>query len=156
MFRDLITRGSFVIYLELRSDVEGDTSLMSRNRSRSRQEPVLRDARRVAQYAKERMRHGETNVKGYVFNSMAMAQIEALFDGLPPEEPVMNAARESLETCREILADMAGKVCNAGFDSGISNGVVSPLGDFDGQFDFLDDGNWELTRRRDWAKYFAP
>ncbi|KAL4894751.1 hypothetical protein BDV59DRAFT_163801 [Aspergillus ambiguus] len=144
MFRDLITRGAFIIYLELTSDMDADASLLSRIRKRARQEPVLRDAQRVAQYAKERMRHGETNVKGYVFIRMATAQIEALFDGSPQEEATMNAARESLETCRQILSDMAAKATGVGIEPGISNGVPTPLESLDGQFDFLDDGSLDF------------
>ncbi|GLI73437.1 hypothetical protein PoHVEF18_001654 [Penicillium ochrochloron] len=144
MFRDLITRGAFTLYLELTSDIDADASLVSRSRNRTRQEPILRDARRVAQYAKERMRHGETNVKGYVFISMATAQIEALFDGSSPEEAAMNAARESLETCREVLEAMAVKASGVETESGVSDGVTPLFGDVDGQFDFLDDGSWEF------------
>lgn len=144
MFRDLITRGAFTLYLELTSDIDADASLVSRSRNRARQEPILRDARRVAQYAKERMRHGETNVKGYVFISMATAQIEALFDGSSPEEAAMNAARESLETCRVTLEAMAVKAWGVETESGVSDGVTPLFGDVDGQFDFLDDGSWEF------------
>ncbi|KAJ5798984.1 uncharacterized protein N7503_006489 [Penicillium pulvis] len=146
MFRDLITRGSFILYLELTSDINADTSLVSRGRSRSRHEPILRDARRVAQYAKERMFHGETNVKGYVYISMATAQIEALFDGSFPEEAAMDAARDSLETCRRILEVMAAKGSASVVEaqSDVTDGVTSPLGDPEGQFDFLDDGSWDF------------
>lgn len=144
MFRDLITRGALILYLELTSDINADASLASRSRNRARQEPILRDARRVAQYAKERMRHGETNVKGYVFLSMSTAQIEALFDGSEPEEAAMNAARDSLEMCREILEAMAVKASGVGTESGVSNGVTPLLGDLDGQFEFLDDGSWDF------------
>lgn len=146
MFRDLITRGSFILYLELTSDINADTSLISRGRNRARQEPILRDVRRVAQYAQERMCHGETNVKGYVYISMATAQIEALFDGSLPEEEAMNAARESLETCRGILAAMAVKASSSVVEShsDVPDEVMSPLGDLEGQFDFLVDGSWDF------------
>jgi hypothetical protein len=146
MFRDLITRGSFILYLELTSDINTDTSLISRGRNRARQEPILRDNRRVAQYAQERMCHGETNVKGYVYISMATAQIEALFHGSLPEEAAMNAARESLETCRGILAAMAVKASSSVVEShsDVLDEVMSPLGDLEGQFDFLVDGSWDF------------
>jgi hypothetical protein len=144
MFRDLITRGAFILYLELTSEIDADASLVSRSRNRARQESILHDARRVAQYAKERMRHGETNVKGYVYISMSTAQIEALFDGSSAEEAVMDAARESLETCRGILEEMAVKASGVDTGSGVSDGVTPLLGDLDGQFDFLDDGSWDF------------
>lgn len=143
MFRDLITRGFFILYLESTSDIDADASLVSRSRNRARRELILRDAQRVAQYAKERMLHGETNIKGYVYLSMSTAQIEALFDGSSPEEAVMNAARESLEICRGILETMAVKASGVEIESGVSDGVASLLGDLDGQFD-LEDGSWEF------------
>ena len=107
LFRDLITRGAFILYLELTSNIDADASLASRSRNRFRRESILRDAQRIAQYAKGRMLHGETNIKGYVFISMSTAQLEALFEGSSPEEAAMKAARESLEMCRGILEAMA-------------------------------------------------
>ena len=144
MFRDLITRGAFILYLELTSEIDADASLVSRCRNRARQESILRDARRVAQYAKERMRHGETNVKGYVYISMSTAQIEALFDGSSPEKAVMNAAKESLETCRGILEAMAMTASGVETEGGASDGVTPLSGDLEGQFDFLADGSWDF------------
>ncbi|KAJ5370597.1 uncharacterized protein N7496_006689 [Penicillium cataractarum] len=143
MFRDLITRGAFILYLESTSDIDADISLVSRSRNRARRESIIRDAQRVAQYAKERMLHGETNIKGYVYISMSTAQIEALFDGSSPEEAAMTAARESLETCRGILEAMAVKASGVDTGSAVSDGVTSLLGDLDGQFD-LDDGSWDF------------
>ncbi|RDW81261.1 putative C6 transcription factor [Aspergillus mulundensis] len=54
MFRDLITRGALVIFLELSPDTEADASIFAKRRNRARQEPLLQDARRVVQYAKDR------------------------------------------------------------------------------------------------------
>lgn len=54
----------------------------------------------------DRLWYGETNMRGYLFVCMAMAQVEALLDGLPVEEAV-NAAGQSLAVCRDILESMA-------------------------------------------------
>lgn len=106
MFRDIITRGVFMIYLELNSELETGISMFAKRRNRARQMSLLSDVHRVLQYSKDRMCHGETNVKGYYFLSIAVAQSEALLDGLPTDSAISHAAHESLTTCREILKTM--------------------------------------------------
>lgn len=143
LFRDLITRGAFVLYLELSSDIDSRASLISQNRSRPRQESILRDLRRIAHYAKDRMFHGETNVKGYVFINMATAQMEALFDGSPPKEYVLHAAKDSLETCRQVLEAKATKASSTGTEPGVFTDM-SLFEDLDENFDFLGYETWNF------------
>ncbi|KAF4169677.1 hypothetical protein CNMCM6936_006836 [Aspergillus lentulus] len=107
MYRDIVTRGAVVIFLELITQLEANNSIFSRQRNRARREPLLEDARKVVQYTHDRLWSGETNVRGYLFARMAMAQVEALLDGLPAKEAVINAASQSLAVCRHILESMA-------------------------------------------------
>lgn len=45
MFRDIITRGALVIYMELISQLEADGSTFTKKRNRARREPLLENAR---------------------------------------------------------------------------------------------------------------
>ncbi|KAL4802414.1 hypothetical protein BDV18DRAFT_146706 [Aspergillus unguis] len=144
LFRDLITRGAFVLYLELSSEIDSRASVISQNRSRPRQESILRDLGRIAHYAKDRMFHGETNVKGYVFINMAAAQMEALMDGSPPEEYVMRAAKDSLETCRQVLVAKATTSSSIGTELAVSHTDMSLFEDLDEHFDFLRCEAWNF------------
>ncbi|KAF7136724.1 hypothetical protein CNMCM5793_006042 [Aspergillus hiratsukae] len=107
MYRDIITRGAVVIFLELVTQLEASNSIFSKQRNRARREPLLEAARKVVQYTHDRLWYGETNVRGYLFACMAMAQVEALLDGRPVKEAVINAASQSLAVCRKILESMA-------------------------------------------------
>ncbi|KAL4779072.1 fungal-specific transcription factor domain-containing protein [Aspergillus varians] len=151
MFRDLITRGALVIFLELSPDPETDTSVFARKRHRVRLEPLLQDARRVVQYARDRASHGDMNVKTYVYLRMMLAQAEACLDGDGGglvKEAVSSAMREGLGICRDILQVTA---ANCAEDSSArhpdlefwAGGMVSPMridgngdSDLDGLFDF--------------------
>jgi hypothetical protein len=103
MFRDLITRGALVVFTELYIRVEASFSTFVPKRNRIRLEPLLEDARKIVQYAQDRLHHGETNVNGYLFICMAMAQLQAMLDGSSVQEATANAANECLETCKNIL-----------------------------------------------------
>lgn len=150
MFRDIITRGASLIFLELCPDLEGDTSIFARRRDRARQQPLLQDAHRVVQYARDRMCHGETNVKVYVCLSMMMAQAESSLNGLPAKEAMSKALHESLETCHDLLKAMAVRSSTNATDLGMgsweSGGIMMPLSaDLDAGFDFLGGGNLDLS-----------
>jgi hypothetical protein len=82
MYRDIVTRCAVVIFLELITQLEANNSIFSKQRNRARREPLLEDARKVVQYTHDRLWYGETNVRGYLFARMSMAQVEALLDGL--------------------------------------------------------------------------
>lgn len=146
MFRDLITRGALHIFLELSPDLSEDTSIFAKKRQRARREPLLDDARRVVRYAKDRISHGDTNVKAYVCLSMMLAQAEARLDGLPLKEAVANATRDSLNVCRDTLQATATACATNTRHPDLeswTNGVTSPLHldanfdeDLDGLFNF--------------------
>ncbi|OKL55585.1 hypothetical protein UA08_09174 [Talaromyces atroroseus] len=103
MFRDIITRGALLIFLELAPDPEIETSNSAKRRSHARQSVLLEDARRVVQYAEDRMRHGETNVKGYEFLRMMLVQAEGRFSGLLTDGDLPKSLNDGLDTCHEIL-----------------------------------------------------
>lgn len=53
----------------------------------------------------ERIRHGETNIKGYMFFSMALAQADG-----QDEKGLLIAARDSLEKCLELLGTLKARI----------------------------------------------
>ncbi|GFF47084.1 6-hydroxynicotinate 3-monooxygenase [Aspergillus udagawae] len=152
MYRDIITRGALAIFQELITQLEANNSIFSKRRNRARREPLLEDARKVAQYTHDRLWYGETNVRGYLFVCMATAQVEALLDGLPIKEAVINAASQSLTECRDILETMAASSLST---SASPPDIVSwTYGDIlavptvaDADFDFLntDNINFDLS-----------
>jgi hypothetical protein len=148
MFRDIITRGALAIYVELTSSLESGISHFARERNRSRQFQLMEDAQKLVQYAESRMRHGETNVKGYVFLNMATARVQALFEDISPEEAIRKAARDSLNTCHGILSGMvvenAENSLRADFQSHSVDGIFSPQVTSDSAFNFLEDPNLNI------------
>lgn len=148
MFRDIITRGALMIYLELHKSHESDISILAKRRNRARQEPLLKDAHRVVRYAKDRMCRGETNVKGYLFLRIATAQAEAVLDGLPVEQAMENAALESLDDCESILGSMSTDLSSNGGDSNPEawrhDEIMCTPTAFDVGLGFLDDDNFSF------------
>ncbi|KAJ5893193.1 transcriptional regulator family: Fungal Specific TF [Penicillium tannophilum] len=144
MFRDIITRGALMIYLELNSSFGSEISIFAKSRHRAHQQMLINDAHRVVQYARDRMSYGETNVKGYLSLSMATAQVEALIEGSSVEEAMSNAAQESLNTCHRILTELADRKENYSIDpeleSWIFHDTVTPPGAMDSDFGFFNDG----------------
>ncbi|KAL5050604.1 hypothetical protein BDW71DRAFT_103576 [Aspergillus fruticulosus] len=159
MFRDLITRGALVIFLELTPDVEENASIFAKQRSRARQAPHLQDARRLVQYAKDRVLQGDMNVKTHVCLSMMLAQAEARLDDSPAKEAVSKALHESLAKCRDILQRRADAVTADTSHRELelcANDISSQEldihidSDFDGLFDFGFTGSdmslqWPIT-----------
>ncbi|KAE8313080.1 hypothetical protein BDV41DRAFT_564603 [Aspergillus transmontanensis] len=150
MFRDFITWGAMFIFLELCPEPDADMSMFARKSNRARHQPLLQDARRVVQYARDRMWNGETNVKVYVCLSMMMAQAEARLDGLPVKDAITKALHESMGVCHSLLKAMAanssGRTTDPVLDSWASSGLMMPLfADLDADFDFLGDGNLDMS-----------
>lgn len=147
MFRDIITRGALIIHLELNAGQESNISILAKRRARARQEPLLKDARRVVQYAKDRLCEGETNVKGYSYLRIATAQIEAMLDGSSAEQAMKDAALESLEECETILSGMSAYLnsdaVNYSSEAWGYNGTMSTPTILDGNFDFLGDESFD-------------
>lgn len=149
MFRDIITRGALMIYLELNSELETGISMFARQRNRARQMSLLHEFHRVLQYSKDRMCHGETNVKGYFFLSIATAQSEALLNDLPADSAISNVAHESLATCRKILKTMeldnSNNAIHPSLDLGGYSGMVSPPMASGSGFDFLENEDFDFN-----------
>lgn len=149
MFRDIITRGALVIYMELISQLEADGPTLTKKRNRARREPLLEDARKVVRYAHDRLLYGETNVKGYLYVSVAMAKAEALLDGSSVKDATINATSRSLAMCQNILKSMAVNPLSNGasqFDVGHRSydDTVPIPSVIEADFDFLNDGGMDF------------
>ncbi|CAI4213219.1 unnamed protein product [Parascedosporium putredinis] len=70
-------------------------------------EGLKRTLRSMLALSLERVRAGETNVKGHMFLQMILAQAEAKEAGVPCELHIATAARESLELCYGVLRERA-------------------------------------------------
>lgn len=149
MFRDIITRGAMMLYVEINSNIENDASSLLHRRHRANQELLIQDAHRVVQYAKDRMCAGETNVKGYLFLSMSTAHIEATLSGSSSEVAMRSAAKESLDTCRQILMDLAGRKPSGstppGFETWMHNDEPTPPEGLLSDFDIFNDGGFDFN-----------
>lgn len=91
-------------------DVETQLRDGSLHRTALHREPLKQVVRALLAVAAERTRGrgGETNVKGHMFLSLVLAQVEAMEEEGTVEEGVVvavaRAARDSLEVCEELLS----------------------------------------------------
>ncbi|KAL4885994.1 hypothetical protein BJY04DRAFT_230200 [Aspergillus karnatakaensis] len=140
MFRDIITRGALLIFLEIVPAPESETSIFAKRRNRAHRESMLREARRLVQYARDRIFCGDMNIKLYVWPRMMVAQAEALLDELPVDEAIARAMHEGLNECHAILREVAASASGVvpGSDPGFwaSNPVSPPDLDFNFDSDF--------------------
>lgn len=149
MFRDIVTRAAILIFSESSPDPEAESSSLAKRRDYARQETLLRDARCVVQYAKERLHYGETNVKVYIFYNMMLAQAEARLNGQSEEDAVSRTLHESVDVCYIMMQDMvAGASISAGpstasFEESLNRS--DNFGEsFDRGFDYIQDSDFNL------------
>lgn len=146
MFRDIITRCGIIIFMELNPKPGVSASIFAKQRSRAHQEPLVEDARRVVQYAKDRVSHGDMNLKTYVSFATMMAQVEARLNGADPETHMLESADESINLCHSILQTMATETAqytpNFELDPQVSSHSVPSSGDLDLGFEPWDDNDF--------------
>lgn len=155
MFRDILTRGALLVFLELITQLENESSTFVKKRNQARREPFLEDARNIVQYAQDRLSYGETNVRGYVFVSMAMGQVDAMLSDSSTKEAIVKSASESLEVCHGILRSTAANLLSRiTIDPNVAGGIgcdamAIPSVD-DINFDFMNDGNIDFELAGSW------
>ena len=104
LFRDILTHGSFMIWIQLINTCLGtDMTPFAQQRRIQQQNELLKVADRITEYTKERMRCGDTSVKAYIFVAITTAQIRALRDGKPVDDAISQTVRESLAGSEDIL-----------------------------------------------------
>ncbi|KAH8802922.1 fungal-specific transcription factor domain-containing protein [Xylogone sp. PMI_703] len=102
-FREIVRHGTISLTLELLNQIEEDSQGLSVQQNKQNREPLFRLLRDMILLLAERIKIHENNVKGHLFMSMSLAQIEATEAGIPPESVFADAARASLTTCYELM-----------------------------------------------------
>ena len=99
---------------------------------------LLAIVKEIPALIEERFKFGETNVKGYVYLKMAMAQIEATDAGLDPKPLMMEAAKLSASHCLELL--------DAEVSTGVDGNVTSQENSYTGGMAITPDGTeqWDM------------
>jgi hypothetical protein len=155
MFRDILTRGAMLVFLELITQLENENSAFVKKRNQARREPFLKDARNIVQYAQDRLWYGETNVKSYVFVSMAMGQVDAMLSDSSTKDAIIKSASESLVVCHGILRStsanvLSGVTADPDVTCGIGGDAVGIPSVDDINFDFMNDGNIDFGLAGSW------
>jgi hypothetical protein len=103
LFRNVPLQAAITVASELIKQLKEDaSSFTSTSTSRSRRElqTTIED---YVELLGNRIRAGETNVKGFVMFSCVLAQINAMQSGAGVEEEIFKASTDSLRGCGEIL-----------------------------------------------------
>lgn len=155
MFRDILTSGAMLVFLELITQLENESSAFVKKRNQARREPLLEDARNLVQYAQDRLWYGETNVKSYVFVNMAMGQVDAILSNSSTKDAIVKSASESLVVCHGILRSTAANLLSrVTMDTNVACGIggdavaMPSIDDID--FDFMNDGNMDFGLAGSW------
>ncbi|KAH6698135.1 hypothetical protein BKA61DRAFT_246673 [Leptodontidium sp. MPI-SDFR-AT-0119] len=154
--KGLLVHACIVIFAEILAQLDEETSFTDQSRlAREPLKQLLRDA--VTLLAK-RIELAENNVKGHLFISVVLAQIEALEDGANPEQCVMEAGYKSVAMCLELLKRrIPGRVSAGDYDRHVEDGT-SPdgigvgIGEVqDPRMDFtMDDWNMDFNLPESW------
>jgi hypothetical protein len=131
----------FLISVEIRTRIEEEESLDVLN-IRPDLLAVMNDAKALNLRCIE---VGETNTKGYLFMSLALAQIDALRRGATKEETpllLIKAAEDAEEDCLSILEHFAAKGQNEKNGDGLDSSSTNPLPEMVGDWDFMVSGNF--------------
>ncbi|KAI0387465.1 hypothetical protein F5Y04DRAFT_4916 [Hypomontagnella monticulosa] len=146
MFREGLRYAMTVLTRELVVQVEAQRVDGTLRRNSQYVELLKKNVSDMVSLSLERIRQGETNVKGPMFLSMIMAHVEAVEEGVSGELKLAQSARETLDLCYNILRARAGGVSppcmdNAGFTPRSLDSWLGGYGldlDFDSDF-FLPD-----------------
>ncbi|KAM4058866.1 fungal zn(2)-Cys(6) binuclear cluster domain-containing protein [Hirsutella rhossiliensis] len=110
LFREGFRYASAIISLELVTQVEAQRRDGTLHRNAQYRDFLKHAMRDMIALSSERIRQGETNIKGHMFLSMLMAQVEAMEADTPcdVELQIARSARDSLEFCHDLLRTRAG------------------------------------------------
>ncbi|KAI1470474.1 uncharacterized protein F4812DRAFT_267491 [Daldinia caldariorum] len=137
MFREAFRSAMIVITRELLTQIEAQRSEGIGHRNSQDVETFKKAVKEMTALSIERIRQGETNVKGPMFLSMIMAQVEAIEEGIPCDLRVAQSAKESLELCVSLLEERAGTVSSpCPSNIGLTPNSLDPGYGMDLDFDF--------------------
>jgi hypothetical protein len=155
MFRDVLIRAAILILLELITQLENDSSEFAKRRNQDRREPLLKSARRIVQYAEDRLWHGETNIKAYMFVSVTLGQVNALIANSSIKDAIVETANEKLIIAGNILRSRAANMQSgtasapdSAYDAGDEAITMALLEGIDS--DFMGEGNIDSGLASSW------
>jgi hypothetical protein len=128
-FKSLMVHVAMVIFSELYTQLDEDSTVAEHDKAtRQSLKQSLRD---IIDLAAERISAGENNVKGHLFMSVVLAQLEAIEAGVDAERAVLDAASKSADLCYNLL------VARISADMDIpTEGSMNEILDFGGVQDF--------------------
>ncbi|KAJ5349646.1 hypothetical protein N7541_007373 [Penicillium brevicompactum] len=126
LFREGIWCAMTVISIELLAQTEAQSIDGTLHRNHRYIGLLKNIATDLLSISVERIRQGESNVKGHMFMSMIIAQVEAKQSGVDSEFSIAKSAESSLELCHGLLMTLADTVSLAhssdgDFESGASH-----------------------------------
>ncbi|KAI8960843.1 hypothetical protein F5Y11DRAFT_358202 [Daldinia sp. FL1419] len=145
MFREAFRYAMAVITRELIAQVEAQRVDRAQLRNSQDIENLKKAVKDMISLSYERIRQGETNVKGPMFLCMIMAQVEATEAGIPCDLKVAQSGKDSLELCVQLLEERAGTMpspcaSNIGLTPNSLDGGYGMDLDFDLEFLMTDSG----------------
>lgn len=144
-FRNNMVHVSMVIFAELWAQLEEDTTCTEQ--SKASREPLKECLREVITLAANRIAEVDNNIKGNLFMSLVLAQINATEEGVDPERRILDAATKSTNECYNLLVTRFSTIdCSLQQDSSANDlpgfGVGQDFGmDFTMQDWILDEDN---------------
>jgi hypothetical protein len=100
-FKSIMVHVSMVIFAELLSQIEEDITFSEQGKaSREHLKQCLRE---VITLSANRIAEVENNIKGNLFMSLLMAQIDAMEEGIDPGASVLDTATKSADRCYDLL-----------------------------------------------------
>lgn len=147
-YRGIILQANMMISGELTHQLDEDPSLMFMTDSTSfERKEMYKAVERFTELTADRVKAGETNVKGYVFSSCILAQINALLAGTPVEPAVLEAGRKTLVDSYQWLKDRTGTNTAAPLPTNEvvgGNSTTNPMPNHYQDDDDIDDGfGWD-------------
>ena len=104
-YKEVVIHAGIIICLEYITQLEEDaqSGLPMSAQSQVSREPLRRAMKDVVDLSAKRIELGENSVKGHLFLSAAMGQIEASENGTSPERGIIEASRVSARHCLDLL-----------------------------------------------------
>lgn len=144
LFRDVPVHAAMITSQELVSQLQEDSSsFISTSDALSRRE-LHKAIEDYVELTLSRIKAGEVNVKGYVFASCVLAQINAIQTGTSIEQSVLQASAKSLEVCSQLLKSRVEESASA---------EPNIEGLIDGSHSFEDEGQLEDL---EWDNLLSP
>ena len=101
-FKSVMVHASMVIFAELLTQIEEDTT--ASEHSKAAREPLKQCLRDVITLSANRIAEVENNIKGNLFISLILAQLEAIEEGVDPAQRVLDTATKSADKCYRLLS----------------------------------------------------